>query len=353
MEAENVVERDWSSLAPELLNLIAKKLTEVFDFVRFRAVCKTWRFSTPITNRSPQFPWILDKRGHPYGPDMLFYSITASKTYTIHAPKLSGRRLLGTSQGYMFTDLYDSRDSSSQCARQLSLLNPLNNHEIPLPASDFCLDAYWIGPQQYRIGEYVVCFAYAGGGDYKSAFCCLGEDKWCELESDDNDFFQCFHIKGMFFRIEEDTGVTEVTDLTTGTLAYVLPPFEGYMVGANYYAVDALGDILIVFQHFDPSDDSSDDWFSVHRLDLSGSSSPRWVKVNNIGNQALFIDLDSGFALEADDFSGVKANCIYLISTYCLVKRIDIETGEQEVLPCPFEEAPRWFVPNLQQLQAQ
>ncbi|KAJ1692816.1 hypothetical protein LUZ63_009514 [Rhynchospora breviuscula] len=351
MEANNAAERDWSSLAPELLNLIAKKLTEVFDFVRFRAVCTAWRFSTPITCRSPQFPWILDKRGHPYEPHMLFYSITSSKMYTIHAPQFSGRRLLGTSQGYMLTDLCDH--ASSQTTRQLSLLNPLNNHEILLPASDFCLDAYWIGPQQYQIGEYVVCFAYAGDGCHRSAFCCLGQDKWCEFESDDDGFFQCFHIKSMFFRLEEDTGVTEVTDLTTSTLAYVLPPFEDYKVGANYYAVDALGDILIVFQHFDSSDDSSDDWFTVHRLDLSGGSSPRWVKVNNIGNKALFIDQDSGFALEANEFSRVKANCIYLINTYCLVKRIDIETGEQELLHCPFEESPRWFVPNLEQLQAQ
>ncbi|KAJ4804177.1 F-box protein skip23 [Rhynchospora pubera] len=346
MEAKKAEERDWSSLVPELLNLIARYLTEISDFVRFRAVCTAWRFSTPITSRSPQFPWIVDKRDYPYEPHMLFYSITSSKTYTIHAPKFFGRRLFGTSQGYMLTDFWN-RDTS-QRFHQLSLLNPLNNHEIPLLASDFCLNANWVGPQQYHIGEYVVCLAYAGGGYHKS----VGQDKRRELESDDNGFFLCFHMKGMFFKVEGYTGVTKVTDLTTGNLAYVVPPFEDYKVGADYYPVEALGDILVVFQHFDSSDDSSDDWFNVHRLDLSGSSSPRWVKVNNIGNQALFIERGSGFALEANDFSGVKANCIYLTSTYGLVKRIDIETGEQELFDCPFE-VPRWFVPNLEQLQAQ
>ncbi|KAJ4804176.1 F-box domain-containing protein [Rhynchospora pubera] len=347
METNKTVERDWSSLVPELLNLIARYLTEISDFVRFRAVCTAWRFSTPITDLPPQFPWILETCRFLYEPHILLYSIISSKTYTIHPPNVLGKMFLGSSQGYMLTDLCDCTTNqvfSGQHTCQLSLLNLLNNHEITLPACDFMHHAYWIGPQQYQIGEFVVCFGYTGCQRYKSAFCCLGEDNWCELESDFKDHFQCFHIKNMFFRLEEDTGVMKVNNLTTGTLSYVLPPVKDYKVGAIYYPVDASGDILIVFKRYD--------CFDVHRLNLSGSSSPFWVKVKNIGNQALFIDSQGGFALEASNFSRVKANCIYFLDSFSSVKRIDIDTGDLELLHCPFEGTSRWFVPNLVHLQA-
>ncbi|KAJ3691058.1 hypothetical protein LUZ61_020222 [Rhynchospora tenuis] len=354
--AKKAVRRDWSSLPPELLNLIANNLREISDFVRFRAVCTAWRFSISTMDFPPQFPWILKEREYPYNePHMLFYSTTSSKMYTIHAPKYLGKRFFGSSQGYILIELCDratKRFLSSRHTCQISLLNPLNNHEIPLPACNFGYDPFWIGPQKYQVGKYLVCSGYRGRNRSKTAFCCLGQDNWCEFELTCPGY-KWFHLNNMLFGIELNTGVTKVTDMATGILAYVIQSIDRYDAGAEQYLVDVSGDILIVFHHYDYDIDTCYDWFDVHRLDLIGSGSPCWVKVNSIGNQALFIDEYSCFALGASDISGVKANCIYHIEPSSWVKKVDIETGDEESLHCPFKEADRWFFPNLEHLRAQ
>ncbi|KAJ4804179.1 F-box protein skip23 [Rhynchospora pubera] len=354
MEAEKVVQRDWSSLLPELLNFIAKNLSEISDFVRFRAVCTAWRFSTLITDFPPKFPWILDRRQYPYEPHMYFYSTTSSKVYTIHASKCSGKRFIGTSQGYMLIvdkATTTKRNTSGQYTYQFYLLNPLNNHEFPLPLCALYANFRTIGPQHYQIGENVVLLDY-DFKSYKFIFCCLGQDNWSELKSGYDMNFGFFRLKSMLFRVKYNTGVIEITDLTTGTLIYVIPPVENFVVGENYYLIDASGDILMVLKHRDSSQELYNDLFDVYRLELSRNSSPCWVKVNNIGNQALFIDNYGGFALEANDFAGVKANYIYYIELHSWVKRIDIKTGNWE-LQCPLKNPECWFVPKLQHLQAQ
>ncbi|KAJ3708542.1 hypothetical protein LUZ61_012247 [Rhynchospora tenuis] len=91
MEAKEDQLRDWSSLLPEILNLIAKNLSEISDFVRFRAVCKAWRFSTPITDQPLQFPWIVYRHEEETGVikaiDMftgtIVYDIPTTEDYSI------------------------------------------------------------------------------------------------------------------------------------------------------------------------------------------------------------------------------------------------------------------------------
>ncbi|KAJ4804174.1 F-box family protein [Rhynchospora pubera] len=360
--AKKHFERDWSTLAPELLNVIAKSLSEISDFVRFRAVCKTWRFSTPTTDLPPEFPWILGT--HNSEQHRLFYSVTTRKIYTILDPKYLGKRFLSSSQGYILCDLTD-QDPSCHNADKFSLLNPLNNHEILLPAWD--LDLYYhasIGAWQGKIGENVVCCKCLErrGHNYKLAFCCLGQDKWCERDLDYDGYFRCFLLKSLVFMVEAGTGVTKVIDLFTGTLAYVIPPVEKYMQSMArkhflekfYYHVEVSGDNLLVILRCVPSDCYSDVWFDVYKLDLGGSNSPCWVKVNNIGNQALFIDKHGCFPLEAGDFANVKANCIYCADFFdSEIVMIDIETGDGEFLECPSIKIECWFVPNLQRLQVQ
>jgi hypothetical protein len=53
--------RDWADMLPELIPVIAKKVTEISDFIRLHAVCKTWRSLTTIVDLPPQFPWLLTK----------------------------------------------------------------------------------------------------------------------------------------------------------------------------------------------------------------------------------------------------------------------------------------------------
>ncbi|KAJ1702090.1 hypothetical protein LUZ63_001869 [Rhynchospora breviuscula] len=164
----------------------------------------------------------------------------------------------------------------------------------------------------------------------------------------------------MLFSVERTTGATKVTNIADGTLAYVIPPVEGHLGNcAEYLLEDSQGDILRV-PRYDPQ---FIDGLDVYRLDVAKKNGlPCWVKVNNISNQALFIDGNGwlgGFVLRASHLSGIKENCIYFLKNIYRglrikpsygVERIDIETGEREYLPCPLKEPVSWFVPSLRHL---
>jgi F-box domain len=172
--------KDWSSLPPEVLNLIAKQVREISDFVRFRAVCTAWRFSTPTSDLPPQFPWIHECQGSSSDPALSFYSMSFHKFYTIHSSKSSDPWLSELSQGYFLSKLYDFTDSRSTA--QLSLLNPLNNHQIPIPACNYY--PYWFGQRQNKIGDYeVYCALPCQNSNHQLAFCHLARTAGVILNS--------------------------------------------------------------------------------------------------------------------------------------------------------------------------
>ncbi|KAJ3708540.1 hypothetical protein LUZ61_012245 [Rhynchospora tenuis] len=349
-EVKKTIERDWSSLLPEVLNIIAKNLNEISDFVRFRAVCKAWRSSTPITDLPPQFPWILLLVSNKLNLEC--YSIPSNKFYTFHAPK-SFTLLCGAAEGYVLTGIYNR--SGDSITYQLSLLDPLNNHEIPLP--DIYFDHYYprFYPWKNQMGEYVV-YCVDGYQNFKLDFWQFGQNNWCELNLDSVSIDGCrniFYVKNMIFIVERWTGVTKAIDMFTGTLVYVIPPTEDYSTKELQFMVEASGDILRVTRS--PGFISSAR-FDVYRLDADASCSPCWMKVTSIGDQALFIDNCGALTLRANDFARIKRNSIYFFgfidnhSTKCEVKRMDIETGASEHLPCSIKKPGNWFTPNLHQI---
>lgn len=80
-----LTEDKWSQLPHELIHLIAQKLPDTGNFIRFRAVCTTWKDGAPLSNPPPQLPWILEHRG-PRLQDrqhIRFYCHSSSKMYCI------------------------------------------------------------------------------------------------------------------------------------------------------------------------------------------------------------------------------------------------------------------------------
>lgn len=212
------------------------------------------------------------------------------------------------------------------------------------------------------MGGYGVCCALCNlDCKLKLAFCHLGQDNWCGLKLESKDE-NCDHIylNGMLFSVETDTGITKVTDITAGSLAYVVPPVEGNSVHGSVYLMEASGDILGVCQHCNwLGGFVYNFWFDIQQMDVNKSGPRCCVKVKDIGNHALFIDWNGGFILMADDFSGIKANCIYQLKSICVrsherplyeVERIDLETDARERFPCPFKRPASWFTPKLHHL---
>ncbi|KAJ1704047.1 hypothetical protein LUZ63_003826 [Rhynchospora breviuscula] len=346
MEAKEDHLRDWSSLLPEMLNHIDKNLSELSDFVRFRAVCKAWRFSTPIIDQPPQFPWIFV---HGYGepdPDFWCYPITSNKKYTFNAPKIFCMALQTTSDGYIIAQ-HSLEINENPLSHHFFLFNPLNNHEIRLPAIDFDEHVF---PWKYQTGKYVFCYHHD-----KLSFWYPGQNSWHEsnLASwDIHVYVMMLCYKNMIFFLENETGVIKAIDMFTGTLIYDIPPTKDYSTEDVQYMVEALGDILMVIQR--SSDSVLSERFDVYRLDANKSGSPCWIKVTSIGDRALFIDCCSALTFRANDFARIKSNSIYFFWDYnngkCKVKRMDLETGTVECLQDLFMRLPVWFVPNLHHL---
>ena len=53
--------------------------------------------------------------------------------------------------------------------------------------------------------------------------------------------------------------------------------------------------------------------FEVFEVDLGGG---KWKELKSLGNRALFLGNNSSISVEASDFSGCRANCIYFIGSY-------------------------------------
>ncbi|KAJ3684064.1 hypothetical protein LUZ61_013228 [Rhynchospora tenuis] len=356
-------ERDWASLLPELLNLIAKRPPrEISDFVRFRAVCHAWRSSTPAADLPPQFPWILEKRKDPGDPNLKFYSPALDKIYTIPAPRSLDKNILSgpPSHGHMFTINAVPFRTHPWPPRAVSLLNPLTNHEIPLPACPYVPANFWIGLLQNQTGEYeIVCYVHSDSQHCVLAFCHPShQNNWHKVELDpDIRFWRHFYFKGMLFSVDTCcTGVTKVTSTADGALVYVVPsPVESYSSrDTEEYGLvqDTVGNILRISSKYNS-------WkYDVYRLDVrsKNNSSPCWVKVSSIGDQAIFMDMKGGFVLRADESSGIKENTIYLLWSKWTGIRfplnywaawVDIQKGWSQRLPCPFKEPVSWLLPNL------
>ncbi|KAJ4745319.1 F-box protein SKIP23 [Rhynchospora pubera] len=397
MKSNESQERDWSSLPPDVLNLIAKKIGEITGFVRFRAVCTSWCSSTPISDLPPQFPWIFTchySYKYPYVQKVEIYSLTLRKTYTFHPPNSLVRQFFGPSEEYLYmlndscchrnaigsrwfnlkavladistslltgsrfgkTRPYSSEDISSHVTSYLSLFNPFNNRLFLLPAHDFGQDPYYIGTWQNQMREYVICYANECCQNPKLISWHPGQDNWCEVNLGSG-YANCnhFYLKGMLFSVESGTRnrIIKVTDIGTGTLISVLPPIEGCSHYIDDYLVEVSGDILRDIRICDDEHPNPlmSELFEVYRLDGNKNGLPCWVKVTSIGDHALFIDFNDALTIKANDAAMIKRNSIYYIRRITILdrtflydaQRMDIHTGAVEYLiRCSRDQLPHW-----------
>ncbi|KAJ4812330.1 F-box family protein [Rhynchospora pubera] len=349
---------DWSILPPELLQIIAKKLPDISDFVKFRAVCTTWRSSACISDPPPQLPWFLEEQDLlGLEGDLRFYSLFSGKIHTVPSPNLSNNWLGGRAHDYII--LYNA----PLC--QFSLLNPLTGRKVVLPFLDIAgPHPVWVGPDPIESGEVVVLSG--NSADFKTGILALYqpvEREWVVIEESCSFHRRDAYFNGMYYANEEETGDTKVISTVTRKVLHVVPPppedeNEGDPITGVTYLVQSSGDILRVVLHDNELIEVADCRFYIYRLDLrSGSGgNPRWVKISSIGDQILFLDDHNGFSLSCNDFSGFRGNSIYFIKWHSqdiydpplsLLCRYDIAEARAEPLNFPFTKGGTWIVPSL------
>lgn len=347
---------DWSGLPSELLQIIARKLPDISDFVSFRAVCTTWRSAALVSNPPPQLPWFLERRDSLQG-DLRFYSLFSGGIHTVPSPNSSGNWLKGPAQDYIL--LYNAT------SYEISLLNPLIDRKVVLPFLDIA------GPRPVRIGSDPVqsgeCVVLSGNSaDFKTGILALYqpvEKEWVVIEECSLHCRDAYY-DGMYFVNEEETGATKVINVVTQKVVHIVPPPPEddnkccLSPRGMTYLIQSRGDILRVFLHDDELLEVKDCHFHIHRLEIGSErgGKPCWVEISSIGDQMLFLDQDNGFSLSCGDFSEFRGNSIYFLKLqsqdiydppFCFLCRYDIEEARTEPLACPFANGGTWIVPSL------
>ena len=117
----------WPLLPKDLLQKIADLLlVNIIDYVRVRAVCKSWqsRITDPQQLKSPlppQLPWLMLKFDED-SKDGTFYRLSDGKEIKLTLPEAWDNRIVGSANGWLV--LVDS-------TRVIHLLNPFTRGPNP------------------------------------------------------------------------------------------------------------------------------------------------------------------------------------------------------------------------------
>ncbi|KAJ3709094.1 hypothetical protein LUZ61_012799 [Rhynchospora tenuis] len=392
---------DWSELNLDLVHLISKKVPDLSDFVRFRAVCKRWRSAVPPSDPSPRFPWIYQHRNSVL-EDFDFYSLPYAKTITFE----SSDKEVGcaVSVGYP-VKYYLSLVSFRKDWKTMGMapLYPPSRSLIPVPPPrDWCR-LHMMQPHKMdskvKCGEYSFLFEnIVYERKYELSLC---SDDWIFKEDHYQGTGNAYH-KSMYFEDSPTEGTT-IIDVHSGKVLLKIPPHEhvnldplafslkagqpsasldpveefgdeeisGDESGNEEFSGDDIvelpkgmhclietssGELLKVYRPYDIYMDVAETYFEVYRLCMDEEQA-FWIEMKNIGDEMLFLDYSAtGLALNARDFAGCEGNCIYFLKgekfedekfPSFILCRYNMVDGKIEKLPYPSKEWGTWVIPFL------
>ncbi|KAJ3672409.1 hypothetical protein LUZ60_007130 [Juncus effusus] len=217
---------DWVELNPDLLRQISKKLGDISNFVRFRAVCKNWRLVVGPRDCPPQLPWLIEHRTKPDDSSYRkLFSLYSNTTHTLRIPQAKEVYILGSPSRYILRHDYLNHSAS--------LFNPLTRSQSIPPIDHFTIIfPNYIGPDLNpkpslnENGDIAVLFLYKTEVKISSVafwrFVDRQLTKIAEIEVPHPKAIACF--KGRLFIFDRASAETRVFDVTTGDEVLVIPP---------------------------------------------------------------------------------------------------------------------------------
>ncbi|KAK1273807.1 putative F-box protein [Acorus gramineus] len=353
---KNKVIIHWSELCRDMLDLIASHLATPWDYMSFRGVCKSWRSLTPPLSR---LPWLLLYDDPPTTRLRHFYSPLEDRVHSFDIPEMSGRRFCcGYSKGWLVM--------FQEGTKKLSLLNPFSGGSIPLPLlPKLCPEDISVGVHRKwrRSPRYIqkvilskaptspdciiVIIFFCG----YLGFCRPGDKTWICLDMDyDGPFEDAVFFKDRLVAVSElgyitefDIGEEDEDSTTWDDVQSVRRPKdeqiseeqrfiltspdgsqeeEQEMDNVKFYIVESCGgDLLLAVQlkHDNLSQGgegikNTTAEFLLFRLDNNTDHGRQWVRLEGLGDEALFLGKnESRSIIVADDDSlhGLRKNCIY------------------------------------------
>ncbi|XP_077220371.1 putative F-box protein At5g55150 isoform X2 [Tasmannia lanceolata] len=238
-----------------------------------------------------------------------FFSLFEKKPYDIQIPEFHRKWCCGSSMGWVVTV-----DDSSN----VHLINPLSKTQIQLPSLDklmyprysflreiprecIYINKIILSADPISTPDYIVVMIV--GGHSLFSFYKPGDEGWTTLEIPWGPLNDVIYYKGQFCCITKSCCILACDFASNG-----LPKFTKITraAGLASYIVESSGELLEVSKWNGKKGFIS--YFNVFQLD---QSTGKWIELESLGDQVLFLGFNCSISLSALDFPQLKANCIY------------------------------------------
>ncbi|XP_042509294.1 putative F-box protein At4g17565 [Macadamia integrifolia] len=317
------------AIPDDIMMLIVSKL-DIEDLQCFSAVCKSWQCialsEKKIRHLYPrtQLPWLMLSSLE--APVTGFFSLSHGKVLRLELTEAYGARCFGSNWGWLI--MVGTMGHNF-------LLNPFTRVVIELPPQSTLPIQYDYGafpsllrhaPSYSHINKAMLlsapnnnkdddCVVIAIDCNSHLAFCRIGDEVWTALGIH---FEDIIFYNGKLFGISRKF-VLKIVELCLDpkvTSCNIPPPADEDLslptkkLKKSFYLVECLGELLMVIKCYfhDELGYLEKLVFKIFKLDLKGGS---WIKVEDLGDQMLFIGKSTALSISARDYPGFKGNCIY------------------------------------------
>ncbi|KAF5188582.1 F-box skip23-like protein [Thalictrum thalictroides] len=319
-------ELNWLDLPNHVLLLITDKLiTQIQDYIRFGAVCKSWRSVYThnlhwYRNHLPlQLPLLMLSTTDDIKHRSL-YSLTENKIYNYPLAVPHSENCCSSTQGWLVT-VYNGSE--------VRLLNPCLtvNNVIELPpisafeprgkvTSAVYLNKVVLSANPTSNSNYIAIAIYSRY--CRLAFFKPGNKNWISFNTNHelfedviyyNDQFHAINYFGEVFTCDVNPSNPVVSKIIER------PSVNPY--ADKRYLVESNGGLLQILKTLKNEVGSARNFltgeFKVYRLD---PVELKWLETKNLLGRMLFLGRNSSMSLLASDFAGCKPNSIYFTDDY-------------------------------------
>ncbi|KAL0006923.1 hypothetical protein SO802_008425 [Lithocarpus litseifolius] len=263
----------WADLPHDILIKIIRRLSIYDDFVIFGAVCKSWHSvylleNPPLSPLPPRCPWLLLAKENEQSikESRGFFNLIDSKVYNFKLPELVGKKCFGISFGWLLSIGTDF---------EMNLFHPFSKHLLRLPPQPHFSDSdSEVDDRNLELDpiDYTDIYVYK---------CVLSRNLWNFVTHE----YDC-DCKIMVIYSNYHT----LAFTRPGNKAWINICFDDIaLYKGKFYAIDC---------HECSTEVRSKDEY-------------KWVSVDGLGDQALFVGGNSLACLSASRLNGWKANSIY------------------------------------------
>ncbi|KAK8622986.1 hypothetical protein V6N13_117883 [Hibiscus sabdariffa] len=363
----------WSHLPIDLLSCIAQHLDSRLHFLRFRAVCSSWRASVPLPPKSPSLPKQLHFRGnYPTRRRIPSFLISRMNVYRILRPGFEAV----SDQQFWFIKVEETKHPD-----KFNVLSPFSRHPIKnLPpsfpkelnllsfcveetVSDFSIRQRREDPDINVDDHNPLIRRIKLASDFVSSnsavaisrgnFCRVTRDgngnQWYKFDSDIK-FRDITNFDRKFFTVNLYGSISE-RDENTFSLEEIRSPLDQTPSECERYFVESRGHLYLVVRDFsicgdevyyyrkidgfvkETGDDPVPMKFRVYkRIPCSGDQQNKydWVEVTDLGDQVFFVSSDCSFSFSTQDSKGCHGNCIIYVDEITDVEHLENKERHEE-----------------------